>query len=234
MLAVSWVQFLSGYRVDLAELGAFCKARNILFCVDAIQGVGALQLKVEATGIDFLAAGAHKWLLATQGIGFVYVAPSLLERLRPPMAGWLHGPIDWGHLNDYELHFYEDARRYRLGTLNSIGIAALHAALGVYFDAGPSWCEMRVLENAARLKSLLEQAGLTSYGAFESPHRGGIVTFRCDQADALHASLRARHIFAAVRNGLLRFAPTYYNTEHEIEKVASAVADFLKQHPVDA
>ena len=226
LVSISWVQFLSGFRADIEQISALCKAHNVLLCVDAIQGMGALKMDVEALGIDFLSTGGHKWLMATQGIGFVYIAPALLDQLEPAMAGWLHGPIDWERLTDFELAFHEDARKFRLGTLNAIGIAALHASLGFYFDASADWCEAQTLDNAAYLRASLVQAGISCYGDFQPSNQSGIVTVRHQNADGLFAYLQDKKIYTAVRNGLLRFAPAFYNTREECEQVVAAVAGF--------
>lgn len=215
VVSVSWVQFLSGYRAPLKQIGDLCKERGILFCVDAIQGLGALELNVEEASIDFLACGGHKWLMAAQGIGFVYVTPALRERITS-MAGWLHGPVDWANLTNYSLAFHENARRYRLGTVNSMGIAALDAALAQYFDAGPAWCEEHILTLAGLLSEGLQQAGFEPYGARDHLPTSGIVTFKHPASEALFTHLKEMKIIVAVRNGLVRVAPTFYNSENEI------------------
>ncbi|MEM8487827.1 MAG: aminotransferase class V-fold PLP-dependent enzyme [Bacteroidota bacterium] len=231
LLSVSWVQFLSGFKADLDTLGRLCKAHDVLFCVDAIQGLGALEINVESSHIDFLATGGHKWLMAMQGIGLVYAAQPLLEQLRP-RAGWLHGPIDWEHLIDYELSFYDDARRFRLGTQNATGIAALDAALGFYLDAGPAWCEAQVLHHMRLLQHGLKTLGFTLYGESSAQHHAGIVAARHPDADTVYEALKQLGIHIAVRNGLLRFSPTYYNTSAEVEQVLRALEKLLAQYPV--
>ncbi len=225
LLSVSWVHFLSGFRVDLEVLGTLCAERDVLFCVDAIQGLGALQIDVEAAGVDFLAAGGHKWLMAAQGVGLLYCDTALQEQLRPP-TGWLHGPVDWEHLDDYELTFHDDARRFRTGTLNSVGIAALHAALGLYLDAGPEWCENRVLDLSSTLADELAARGLPRYGTDAPAHASGIVTVVPDAPEALFEHLDAHGIAAAVRNRKVRLAPTYYNDASDLQAVLDAVDAF--------
>jgi len=225
LLSVSWVHFLSGFRADLNALGELCEVHDVLFCVDAIQGLGALQIDVEKAGVDFLAAGGHKWLMAIQGIGVLYCDEALQETLHPP-TGWLHGPIDWDHLDDYELAFHDDARRFRTGTLSSVGVAALHAALGLYLDAGPAWCEDRILDLSTTLAAELADRGLPRYGTDDPTHASGIVTVAPDGPDGLFDHLKSHDITGAMRNRKVRFAPTYYNDESDLEAILNAVDSF--------
>ena len=225
LLSLSWVHFLSGFRADLEALGALCEAHDILFCVDAIQGLGALQIDVEAANIDFLAAGGHKWLMAAQGIGVLYCDEALQDRLRPP-TGWLHGPVDWEHLDDYALTFHDDARRFRTGTLNSMGVAALHAALGLHLDVGAESCEERVLELSTTLADELGARGLPRYGTDDPSHASGIVTVEPERPEALFEHLKEHGITGAFRNRKLRLAPTYYNDQSDLRAVLRALDAF--------
>jgi selenocysteine lyase/cysteine desulfurase len=227
LLSVSWVHFLSGFRADLKALGALCEEHDVVFCVDAIQGLGALQIDVEAANIDFLAAGGHKWLMAAQGIGVLYCDEALQDRLRPP-TGWLHGPVDWEHLDDYSLTFHDDARRFRTGTLNSVGVAALHAALGLYLEAGPEWCEERVLDLSTTLADALADRGLPRYGTDDPEHASGIVTVAPKRPEALFEHLTAHDVTGALRNRKLRLAPTYYNNEADLQVVLDAIDSFAR------
>ena len=226
LLTISWVQFLSGFRADLEAIGRLCKERDVVFCVDAIQGLGALKLDVEACGIDFLACGGHKWIMATQGIGLLYVTRALQDRLVPAAAGWLHGPVDWDEFFEYELVFHADASRFRLGTLNNVGLAALDAALGLYEEAGPDWCEQQTLGLARRLAEGLEDQGLRRYGTPRPSNASGIVTVEHPNIDRLHQHLQHHGVTTAVRQRKLRFSPTYYNSPDEIDQVLSLVQDF--------
>ncbi len=225
LLSVSWVHFLSGFRVDLEAVGELCRAHDVIFCVDAIQGLGALTLDVEAAGIDFLAAGGHKWLMGLQGAGLLYCDEALQERIHPP-TGWLHGPVDWEHLDRYDLTFHDDARRFRTGTLNTAGVVALHAALGLYLDLGPEECAQRVLDLSGTLADELAARGLTRYGTDDPAHASGIVTVAPDEPEALYEHLKTHDITAALRNRKVRFAPTYYNNDADLRAVLDAVDEF--------
>lgn len=226
VVSVSWVQFLSGFRLDLRAVADLVHAHGALLCVDAIQGVGALPLDVVRDGVDFLACGVQKWLMAPRGLAFLYVNENTQERLRP-RAGWLHGPVDWDDFFAYDLQFFPDARRFQPGTLNQIAITALDAALGLYLDAGLDACGERVLARAAELRDGLTRQGLDLYGSPDPAHASGIVTVRHPDPDAAFAALRAAGIQASLRNRLLRFSPTWYNTAEEMEQVLGVIAETL-------
>ena len=228
LLTLSWVQFLSGFRADLEAIGSLCEERDIIFCVDAIQGLGALQLDVEAMHIDFLATGSHKWLMGMQGLGFLYVTEELQARITPA-AGWQHGPVDWDRLFDYELQFHPGAQRFRLGTMNSVGVVALHAALGLHFELGPAWCEKQVLARARQLRSGLADLGMPLYGSEDRRHASGIVTVAVDEGEKLQQHLQEQHVEAAMRNRKLRFSPHFYNSAREIDRVLSVIESFGHQ-----
>ena len=226
LLSVSWVHFLSGFRADLAALGALCAEHDVLFCVDAIQGLGAFQLDVDACQIDFLACGGHKWLMAPQGTGLLYCTEALQERLHPP-AGWLHGPVDWENLDDYTLTFHSTAERFRLGTLNTAGFVGMHAALGLYLEASPAWCEQRIRTHAQRLATGLADRGLRRYGTDDPAHQSGIVTVAPEAPEALFNVLHAHGITGALRNRALRLAPSWATPDAHIETALHAVDTFI-------
>ena len=225
LVSVSWVQFLSGYRMDLAAAAERVHARGAWFCVDAIQGLGALPLDAPQAGVDFLACGAQKWLMGPRGLAFFYVSEGLQPHVTP-RVGWLNGPVDWEHFLDYRLDFFPDARRYRAGTLNQMGIAALDAALGLYFDAGPEACAGRVLELAGGLRAGLDGLGLPLYGTADPDAASGIVTASHPDATGALAALERAGVAASVRNGLLRFSPSWYNTPDETGRALDALRAF--------
>ncbi len=175
MLALSWVQYASGFRSDLARLGAACRERGILFVVDVIQGLGALALDVEAAYVDVAAASAHKWLLGPEGIGLLYISDRVVGRLRPVRSGWrsVRDPFQW---TDYDLTWSEGARRFESGTLNVYGIAALGGSLEVLLEVGAAEIEPRVLALTDLAARGLAELGLQVVSSRRKGETSGIVT----------------------------------------------------------
>ena len=220
VVAVSWVQFLSGFRCDLAALADVCRDAGALLVADAIQGMGALRL--DASGLDFVAAGGHKWLGAMQGAGVVAVSDALVPRLRP-LRGWLGGPVDWDDFEASGDRLHDDATRFRVGTLPTVQMHALDAQLGVVLGGGPDAIEAAVLANAGRLAEGLDRLG---YGSSDEAHTSGIVTVEAPDPEGLHAHLDAHGVACSLRSRKLRFAPHAHTPEADLDRALDAVAAF--------
>ncbi len=122
MMALSHVEYASGFRHDLVAIGRFCRERGILLCVDAIQSVGVLPVDVKGMNIDYLSADGHKWMLGPEGLGIFFCGKELLDTLRPEV-GWMNviNATDYGNI-DFTLR--GDARRFECGTYNIPGVLA--------------------------------------------------------------------------------------------------------------
>lgn len=177
--------------------------------------------------IDFLACGGHKWVMGMQGTAFFYVTDALQAQLRP-VRGWLNGPIDWDDFLAYPTDFHEDAKRFRIGTLNHAGIVALDAAVGLHLDAGRDWCEAQVLERREQMADGLDRLGLWRYGSEDAKHASGIVAVEHPNPEAVFDLAQERGVAIAVRDRKLRFSPTYYNTPEEVDRALEVVADVGK------
>ena len=178
LISVSYVQFLSGYRVDLEKIGNHCRSNNIIFCVDGIQGIGATRVDVKKCKIDFLSCGTQKWLLGMQGLAFIYVAKVLQKRMIPANVGWLSVENAWSLL-DYKLDLKTSANVFQGGTLNSFGIYAFNTSLNLFKEFGFDKIEQQVLLNTKYFISKLKSIGincLLSNGADEE--LAGIVTIQ--------------------------------------------------------
>ena len=228
MLALSWVQYASGFRSDLARLGRACRERGILFVVDVIQGLGALPLDVEADFVDVAAASAHKWLLGPEGIALLYVSDRVVERLRPARAGWrsMRDPFQW---TAYDLTWNQGARRFESGTLNAYGIVALGGSLEVLLKVGAEEIEPRVLALADLAARGLEGLGFSVVSSRRRGETSGIVTAVPPgrNAQELIKPLDQRGVVVAARAGRLRIAPHFYNTADEIERCLGELAELI-------
>lgn len=219
VLSISWVQFLSGQRMDLKALGQLCKQHGVIFCVDGIQALGAAHLNVVDLGIDVFVAGGHKWLMGLQGQGFAYIAPWLLPQLKMSQVGWLSVEDAW-ELLDYKLVLRPDATRYDLGTPNAIGQAALLAALKVFGRYEQAEITEHVLNLSSFLVEELQRRQLKLLTPMQSDQRLGIVTCEHHKAPEIHQALENKGIKASVREGrYLRFSPHFYNSIFELEQM---------------
>jgi cysteine desulfurase/selenocysteine lyase len=224
MLALSWVQYASGFRSDLVRLGAACRERDVLFVVDVIQGLGALALDVEQARVDVAAASAHKWLLGPEGIGLLYVSDRVVERLRPVRSGWrsVRDRLQW---TDYDLTWSEGAGRFESGTLNVYGIAALGGSLEILLEVGAAEIEARVLALTSLAARGLADLGMAVVSSRCRGETSSIVTAvpAGRTAGDLVRELNGRDIVVAARAGRLRIAPHFYNTAEEIERCLEEV-----------
>jgi cysteine desulfurase/selenocysteine lyase len=228
MLALSWVQYASGFRSDLVRLGAACRERGVLFVVDVIQGLGALELDVERDLVDVAAASAHKWLLGPEGIGLLYVSDRVIERLRPVRSGWrsTHNIFQWA---DYDLTWAEGAKRFESGTLNVYGIVALGGSLEILLEAGAAAVEAQVLALTDRAARGLADLGFSVVSSRTPGETSSIVTAthpRLDPTD-LVKRLGERDVVVAARAGRFRIAPHFYNSEEEIDRCLAELAALL-------
>lgn len=225
LLSVSSVQYGSGIRLNLHKLGEFCKKRHVLFCVDAIQSIGALETDVDAIQADFVIADAHKWMLGPEGIAVMYVAESARDQLTLNEFGW-HMVAKVG---DYDAKTWEiarSARRFECGSPNMVGIHALSASLSLLLEAGVETVETAILENTRYLIELLEQRqDIQVISPKDSSRRAGIVTFMVEgqKTEDIFTELKARHVICAHRGGGIRFSPHFYTPKSVLEKAVSLI-----------
>jgi selenocysteine lyase/cysteine desulfurase len=221
LLAVSHVQFSNGYKVDLDALSAACREHDTYLVVDAIQALGQVPFDVKRTPVDVLACGCQKWLLSPWGSGFAYVRREIIERLRPPFAGWnsFAGTDDFSRLTTYDTTFQAGARRYEVGTLPFQDLTGVVQSVNLLLELGVE----RIAAYLDELRRPLVEAAAD--GAFElvSPtdgvHESAITCIRtAHPAESFHA-LRRAGVVSAFREGAIRLSPHCYNVIDEIERV---------------
>lgn len=211
LVAVSWVQYARGLRLDLARIGDFCRARGILFCVDAIQGLGALPFSLTASQADVVVADGHKWMLGPEGVALLYVRPELRARLTLRQFGW--HMVE--HIGDFDRPAWipaASARRFECGSPNLLGIHALEASLSLLEEVGPDHVWRLLQSRTEHLIAQLDRRGYELLAPRDPARRAGIITFRVPgrAAEWLYPRLMARGVLCAQRGGGIRFSPHFH------------------------
>ncbi len=223
LLTVSWVQYSNGYRVDLEILSKFCKKKNILFAVDAIQGLGALQLDLKKVHIDFMFCGGHKWLLSPVGTGIFYCRKKHISELRLRRFGWMSVEEPFDFTNKTQ-PLKESAQRFEYSNQNQFGLIGMGASLDLFLETGQKDIESRVLELTGYLRSKLQEKGITPVSPGESGELSGITSFTIGKnTEKLHKSLIDKKIAVSYRAGNIRVAPHFYNNEDDIDKLIESI-----------
>jgi selenocysteine lyase/cysteine desulfurase len=224
LLALSSVQFGSGFRCDLEALGRLCRERGVLFCVDAIQSVGVIPIDVEACGVDFLSADGHKWLLSVEGCGVFYCSRRALGRLSPRIVGW-RSVVDNADYDRLHLELQPGAGRFEEGTPNVPGIFALGAAIELLLELGVDAIWERVQALTDRLVRGLEERGASVLSTRGPGETSGVVSFAWRDEPPRHtaARLRAAGVFVVARRGGVRASPHFYNDEADLVRLLEAL-----------
>ena len=226
LVALASCHFISGFRLEHDAVGKFLRERGILFCLDAIQTLGAFSTTVEH--VDFLAADAHKWLLGPCGAGILYVRRELQEKLNPPVYGW-HNVKNPNFVAQEQIVFRSGAVKYEAGTQNLIGLVGLIAAMELVLGIGIKNITAELLRKRALLASTLQAKGFTVLNATANPENaGGIVSFFSPGKDlaALHKKLAEAGVVVSLRGdrkgqNYIRLSPHFYNTDAELHRMVS-------------
>lgn len=224
LLAVSAVQWTDGFSLNLQQLGEFCRQNQVLFFVDAIQQLGALQVDVTAAHIDFLAADAHKWLLGPEGIAVFYSHTAARDRLKLLQMGWHSLENHWSFIGEGEPS--STARRFEAGSPNTLGQVAMHASVRLLLNVGMPQIEQQVLANTAfLLENLQAIKGVIITSRQETERRSGIVSFRPAQlpTQALYDGLQSCGLRCSLRDDAIRLSPHFYQGENELLRVLGMI-----------
>ena len=225
LVTVSWVSFEDGYRHELAPLAEVAHAGGALFAVDAIQGLGAFPLDVTAAGVDALYAGGAKWLMALQGVSFLWLRAALLDRIALRLPGWRSVADIWNFL-DYSQPPAPNASRFEGGTPNILGALSLASSIGVLQDAGLERIGTHVIALTDRLCDGLASRSYTIVSDRSSDDvKSGIVLFRRDDVDpvALGKRLGEAGICVTYRANGIRVSPHGHNTADDIDAILAAL-----------
>jgi selenocysteine lyase/cysteine desulfurase len=229
LITISSVQFGIGLRMNLSRIGEYCRSHGILFCVDAIQSLGAVRFDAQEIQADFVMADGHKWMLGPEGLALFYCNPDVMERLEITQFGW-HMVEDIGDFDKREWRIAETARRFECGSPNMLGIHALSASLSLILEIGMERIEQEVLKRSEylfeRIQSIPELELITS----PRPDRySGIVTFRplSKDVNSLYEHLTRHTIVCALRGGGIRLSPHFYTPYDQLESVIELIQRYL-------
>jgi len=221
VLSLSYVQFFNGFKNDLNEIGKICAQHDIFFVVDAIQGIGNLNLDLRKSKIDFLSTGGAKWLLSGLGTGFFYFSKRAKGKLNPSFFGWMG--VDWKvnftDLLKYNLKPFEDARRFATGSYPFENIITMHSSLELLSETGIKRIEKHNKKLLDILIKYLKDSPYKIKSDLSPKHRSSILSFTCKKIKKLFEKLTQKRIIVSYREKGIRVSPHFYNTEGEIEEL---------------
>ncbi len=224
LLTLSLVQFASGFRINLEEVGELCKSKGVLFMVDLIQGMGAFPLNLKKANVDFAAGGSQKWLLGPQGAGFFYCPHEHFNLVKPTCVGADSVAKTLPYLQ-YDFVFREDTRRFEYGTLPTVNLIGMGTAIDFLLECGLQTISKRV----HTLTNILVDGAISKGYHCHSPRGEGewsgivMLTHPNLSNEAVVSQLREKEIWAIEREGRIRLAPHFYQTEEEMKKVVDAL-----------
>ncbi len=224
LLAISFVQYLSGYRASLTQIGRICKDTGTIFFVDAIQGLGAFPLDVRESNIDALAADGHKWMCGPEGSAILYVSRDLQNRVDPAEFGWTN-VAGYNNYGVPDMKLRDDAGRYECGTLNTIGCFGLRAAIEFLLEVGIENIAPKVQALGDRVDALARKKNYEVMIERTPESGAGIVSFKKPGTDsaAVVEHLKKHRVIAAARAGWVRFAPHFYIDFDQIDQAMELI-----------
>jgi selenocysteine lyase/cysteine desulfurase len=229
LITISSVQYGTGLRIDLKQIGEFCGQRSILLCVDAIQSLGAIQFDVQDMNADFVMADGHKWMFGPEGLAIFYTKPEARDRLNLNQYGW-HMVEALGDFDRREWQSARTARRFECGSPNMLGTHALNASLSLLMEIGMERVEKQVLRRSEYLIGKIsahDNLELITSGA-KNRYAGIITVKKFNVAnERLFQHLSDNNIFCALRGGGVRLSPHFYTP---IEHLDQAIETILNPH----
>jgi selenocysteine lyase/cysteine desulfurase len=223
--------YRNGFKQDVAAIAARAHAHGAIIYVDAYQTLGTCRLDVRALGIDVLAAGALKYLMAVPGIAFLYVRSELVERLEPALTGWF-GRANPFAFDPKTLDWSASARRFETGTPPVLAACMARAGLEIIEDVGLDAIEAWTGALQRRLIEGGLERGLAIDGTTDPARKAPSTAFRCPgDAHAVEEALRDRRILASARGDVIRLAPHFFNTLDEIDRALDALVEVFDEAP---
>lgn len=225
IVTISHVQFASGFRMDLERLGRVVRRHDALLVVDTIQAVGVVPVDVEAELVDVAAGAGHKWLLAPEGVGYLYLSDRARERIQPTLVGWISVPQPEDYQN-FEQGWKEGTLAWETGTGPAALFYGLKASLELLTALGVAQIERHLKQLTDHLCESLQAKSYRVVSSRRPGEKSQIVCIRhtgATSAMAVYAHLKRQNIITAPRGDRLRIAPHVYNTPEEIDQLVDAL-----------
>lgn len=228
VLALDWVSYTTGVRIDLAAFGELAHRHGALFVVDGTQGVGAIEVDLRALPVDVMAVAGYKWLLGPYGTGFAYLSSEVQDRLELRVVNWssTEGSDEFDALPIEHLKLPRAARIFDVPeTANFLNLYALEASLEYVERVGVATVQRHCTRLLDRLSEGLRSRGLTLSAAAAPERHSTILGFQAGSLEAtagIHARLEREHISVSLRQGMIRVSPYLYNDEADIERLLAA------------
>ncbi|MFC1824708.1 aminotransferase class V-fold PLP-dependent enzyme [Thermodesulfobacteriota bacterium] len=226
LISVSSVDFLGGFRCDLEALGDYCRRKGLLFCVDAVQSLGLIPMDVKKSGIHFMAAGSHKWLLSSVGSGILYISREVNDRVHPNLVGWRSVNNEEDFLKQ-NFDLKPNAHRFETGSMNLPGIYALGAAVELLMEVGVEKIYPYVLELNKILYDYLKKRNINVVTPMGKNERSGIMTFvPASRPKEFARFLTENQVMYTSRGGTIRLSPHFYNNVDDVNAFVSVMDQF--------
>lgn len=225
LMAISHVQFASGFRMDLERLGRLVRQHDALLVVDTIQALGIVPIDVEAELVDVAAGASHKWLLAPEGVGYLYLSDRARERIQPTLVGWISVPKPEDFQN-FEQGWNQGTLAWETGTGQASLLYGLKASLELLTALGVTQTARYLEELTDDLCDRLQRGTYQIVSSRLAGEKSQIVCIRPARgmsAMALYIHLKKQNIITAPRGDRLRIAPHVYNTPEEIHALVEAL-----------
>ena len=216
------ISYRTGHRQDLAGIATIAHEHGALLLADSYQAVGAIDLDVRKLDVDFVTAGTVKYLLASAGLGFLYVRGNLMPQLLPTQTGWFADEdIFQMDISDYSPA--PDARRFDAGTPPVPNIYAGLAGMSIIEEVGVDAIEAHVSALNTRLIDGLEELGASVATPRDPGGRGPLVCVRSTDAPALVTELATERIVVSYRDENVRVAAHLYSTDADVDRLLQAL-----------
>ena len=225
LVAISSVQYASGFRAGLERIGQAARAVDALFCVDIIQGFGAMGYDLPAQHVDAACGASHKWLCAPEGCGILYLSDRGRERIKPTLVGWISVETPWD-FEDREQPFKSTALAWESGTGTSSLYYGLEASLKLLKETGLSNIDAYLGGLTDHLCEGVQRKDYDIVSSRLSPEKSAIVCIKHrggHSCNEIAAQLQAEKIIVSPRGDRLRISPHFYNNLEDIDRLVEAL-----------